>query len=209
MGTPNQLPAAWIFAAQMPHFEMATPDDDGTGKPLAIEVPPNQPAFVQIHYLNAGDEPVVSPVKVEGFTRPAGTDYTPTAAFITYNNSIEIAPGAVGHLESRTCPAPAGSSFWWMSTHSHKQSKHTAIKSGGAELFASNDWEVPGTLERTSAPYVTMPSVTYECTYDNTGSNATHTIHTGPSAATDEMCMAVGYFFPASQPRFCVDNQTF
>jgi hypothetical protein len=28
----------------------------------------------------------------------------------------------------------------------------------------------------------------------------------GQSAATDEMCMAVGYFFPATAPKFCINS---
>ena len=32
------------------------------------------------------------------------------------------------------------------------------------------------------------------------------TVQTGDSAETDEMCMAVGYFFPATGPIFCLNS---
>ena len=42
-------------------------------------------------------------------------------------------------------------------------------------------------------------SLTWQCTYDNTGSNG---VVSGPSAQTNEMCMATGYYFPATGPKF-------
>ena len=48
--------------------------------------------------------------------------------------------------------------------------------------------------------------LTYECTYDNTGSNKNVTIKTGDSAEFDEMCMASGYFFPAPKAVFCYND---
>jgi hypothetical protein len=44
--------------------------------------------------------------------------------------------------------------------------------------------------------------LTWTCTYDNTGSNKGMTVVAGPSALTNEMCMATGYFFPATGPKF-------
>ena len=45
--------------------------------------------------------------------------------------------------------------------------------------------------------------LTYECTYNNpTGA----TIKTGDSAQTDEMCMATGYYFPATKATICYGN---
>jgi len=48
--------------------------------------------------------------------------------------------------------------------------------------------------------------LTYECSYDNTGTNANRTIQTGDSALDDEQCMAVGYYFPATKPGFCFNS---
>jgi len=33
-----------------------------------------------------------------------------------------------------------------------------------------------------------------------------NTIHSGPSLQTDEVCMGIGYFFPSTGPKFCVDS---
>ena len=72
--------------------------------------------------------------------------------------------------------------------------------------FASSDWEHPGAKTWMSTPFYSFASgkLTYECTYNNT---TNRTILTGDSAQTDEMCMAVGYFFPADNAKWCFDGQ--
>jgi hypothetical protein len=48
--------------------------------------------------------------------------------------------------------------------------------------------------------------LTYQCDYVNpTG----RTITSGSSPATDELCMAITYFFPATGARICVNNGLF
>jgi hypothetical protein len=202
-------PPMWIYASQTLHGEIGMPPDDGTGKPLAMVVPAHQAAYLQIHYLNSSDAPINSPVTLDAYAYAAGTAYTQTAPLITYNTKISIAPHAMGVVASETCSTPEGAQFWLLGTHSHKQSIMTDVKDGATMLYTSNDWEHPPTKLYSSPSYLSFASgkLTYECTYDNTGSNADTTIVSGPSAATNEMCMALGYFFPATGPKFCFDSQ--
>jgi hypothetical protein len=199
----------WIYASQTAHGELTMPQDDGAGKPLGMNVPANQAAYLQIHYLNATDAPVTAPVTLNAYAYADGTAYTPTAAYITYNQTIKIMPHEMGHLESRTCNVPAGATFWTVSTHAHKQAVATDIKDGGTMVFSSTDWEHPGAKSWMATPFYKFASnkMTYECTYDNVGDNAALTIESGPSAVTNEMCMGTGYFFPATAAKFCIDNQ--
>src|SRR5262245_15230551 len=117
----------WIYASQTPHSELPMPADDGDGKPLGMVVGANQPAYFQMHYLNQGDTPLSVHVDLEAYAYAANTAYTPTAAFITYNGDIAIAPNAMNYTEQETCTVPAGVKFWTVSTHSHKQSIKTQI----------------------------------------------------------------------------------
>jgi hypothetical protein len=205
----TSLGATWVFAAQQAQFELETPADDGTGKPIAMTVPAHQAAFLQIHYINASDAPLTTHVTLDAYALAAGTEFTETAPLITYNSTIQIAPHETGHLESRSCGTPAGVQFWMMSTHAHKQAVATDLKDGATVLFSSTDWEHPGMRQQASAPFLTFASnkMTYECTYDNTGDNANSEIVSGPSAQTNEMCMGLGYFFPATGPKYCFDDQ--
>jgi hypothetical protein len=123
---------------------------------------------------------------------------------VTYNDDISIPPGATNFVVSASCPVPAGVKFWSMSTHSHKQSIETQVMDGSSMIFTSTDWEHPGAQVWAQTPFYTFSAtnLTWSCTYDNTGSNAAITVKSGPSAQTNEMCMATGYFFPATSPKF-------
>jgi hypothetical protein len=201
----------WTYSAQSPEAELALPADDGTGKPVAMELAAHQAGFIQVHYNNRSDQAITAHVEVTADALGAGVAYTKTAAYVTYNGEINIPAGSVAapsHADATmSCSVPATSKFWLMTTHAHKQADHTFVKDGGAAVFDSADWEHPG-VKQWTAPFYSFTSgkLTYECTYTNTTPRA---IQDGESAQQDEMCMASGYFFPATKPVFCYDNLVF
>ncbi len=201
---------SWVFASQTSHSEQQLPTDDGAGKPLAQVIQPNSLGAFQMHYLNRSDKPLVASVDLEAYALPDATEYTETAPYITYNYDISIPPGAVGTKAEANCPAPAGK-FWQMSTHAHKQAVLTEVKDGQTMMFQSNEWEHPGRALWDSSPFYTVESgkVSWTCTYNNNNEldpNSKTTVFQGSSAATNEMCMAVGYSFPAVGPTLCLAN---
>ncbi|MBA3452085.1 MAG: hypothetical protein H0T42_03190 [Deltaproteobacteria bacterium] len=197
---------SWTYSAQNALNEIELPSDDGAGKPLAQEIAPNTPAYFQMHYLNATDEPLVVHVTLNAEALAAGTAFTKTAAYTTYNAAIQIPAMSNGTTATKTCTTPAGSKFWLMSTHAHKQAVKTTIKNGGPAstdiTFESTDWEHPGAQKWMAAPFYTFAGnqLTFSCTYNNPNS---YPITSGDSADSDEMCMASGYYFPATEPVFC------
>ncbi len=206
--------ATWTYAAQTPTADLQLPIDDGTGNPLAQDIPAGSFGYFQMHYVNATDQVLRAHVTLDAEALDAGVAYTKTAAYVTYNNNIKIPGPATGHVESMTCDVPAGVKFWLMSTHAHKQAVHTEVKDGSAVVFQSDDWEHPGaatfmtpnTFYSFTTPSTTtagMMSLTYACTYDNPSNRE---ITAGNSAVLNEMCMASGYYFPATRPRFCFNN---
>lgn len=195
----------WTYETTDVHFELNLPADDGTGKPLAQPIAPNTAMYLSMHYINATDAPLTVHFDLQAFSLPDDAAYTPTAAFVTYNNSISIPPGATNDVETASCSPPPGAKFWLLSTHSHKQTIRTAIKDGSKVLFESNDWEHPGWKQMDTASFYTFDGpLTWECAYNNTGDNASKEVLAGPSAAINEMCMETGFFFPATKPGFCV-----
>jgi len=202
----------WTYSAQTPSAELQLPADDGGGKPLAQEVAPNTAGFFQMHYLNATDEPIQAHVVLDAYALEANDVYTPTAPYVTFKPDIKIPADAVGDVETASCSLNTlpNAKFWMMSTHAHKQAVKTRVLDGTTEVFASTDWEHPGArLFMTPSEFYSFSSgaVTYECTYDNTGSNHSSLIETGDSAEFDEMCMASGYYFPATKAAFCYGSQ--
>jgi hypothetical protein len=209
-------PPIWVYASQQLQQTEDLPADDGTGKPLAQPIPANSEAAIQMHYINETDNTVTAHVQVQAYALPANTTFTQTDAYITYNNMIAIPPGAVapaaGTVWTGTCPVPPNVKFWTISTHSHKQSMTTQVMDGSTMIFQSDNWSDPGSMMWDSTPFYTFQnSLSWTCSYDNnapppyepTGqSNANVTVVAGQSAATNEMCMAVGYYFPSTGPTF-------
>jgi hypothetical protein len=210
----------WIYAAQNEDADLKLPADDGAGKPVGMDVNPGQAGFIQMHYLNTSDDDITVHVTLNAEAYDAGVATTKTFAYVTFNGNISIPPMSTGTKATNTCNIPTTSKIWLMSTHAHKQAVHTEVRDGSTAtspvVFASDDWEHPGACmtgaANTGCPqawatntFYTFASgkLTYECTYNNPTSN---TIKTGDSAQTDEMCMATGYYFPATKATICYNN---
>jgi hypothetical protein len=208
-GASTNVPS-WTYSAQTATASMALPSDDGTGKPLAMDIPANTAGFVQMHYFNATDKAIQAHVTINAEALAAGAAFTKTAAYVTYNSSIEIPAGVTNHPEEMTCNGPpAGSKFWLMSTHAHKQAIKTEVIDAGNSnmIMSSADWEHPiaAYFDGAQKPFYALSSgnkLTYRCTYNNPTVNI---IRSGDSAARDEMCMASGYYFPATKPLICLN----
>jgi copper type II ascorbate-dependent monooxygenase-like protein len=198
--------AVWTYAAQSPEARADMPADDGAGKPVGMPIPAGQAAAMQLHYLNATDGPLTVHAMLNANGYAPGTAYTQAAAYVTYNTKIDIPPGPGSTSNaSGTCAVPAGAKFFTMSTHSHKQSVGTQVMDGTAMVQMSTDWEHPTTTSWAAAPFFsfTSGSLAYRCNYLN---ETTSEIKAGPSAQTNEMCMAIGYFFPATGSKMCLNS---
>jgi len=204
MGSSNTL-ANWAYAAHNPFEQIVLPADDGAGSPLAVEVVAGQPMFLQMHFINPTGVAIANTVRLAAEALEIGVGYTKTASYFTYNNSISIPASSAGHTETRTCAAPAGVEFWFLSTHTHQFATSASVRDGVIPLVQSADWENPEILVFSSPGFYTFsPSgLTYECVYNNpTGSP----IVSGNSPISDENCVGIGYFFPATRPLLCIDN---
>jgi hypothetical protein len=193
----------WTYSAQETNVTFAMPSGVG------MVLPAGQPAFIQMHYLNATDKVVPVHVTLNATTYAANETYTPAAAFVTYNSNINIPAGAPSNpglgSASGTCAVPSTAKFFTLSTHAHKQAVRTQILDGAKMIFSSADWEHPGAAVYPADPFYSFSSgsLTYRCDYANpTG----RVVQDGNSAVTDEMCMAVGYFVPATRPIFCLNS---
>ena len=192
--------AAWTYAAATPHYELDMPADDGAGKPLAQLIPAGTAGFVQMHYLNATDKDEMVHVDVKAYAVDTA-DYTQTDAYITYTYGFQVPPGT--STITGDCPTPAGKKFWQVSSHTHKQGTEVKINDGSSMIYDSTDWEHPMVKLWDANPFYAFSSntISWACSYNNPG---TTIIHEGQSAATNEMCMATGYYFPATGPLFKV-----
>ena len=190
----------WAYSAQTP--TQVTPMPSGVG----MKVPAGQKVYVQMHYLNTSDQVINAHVQIDGEAYAAAETYTPAAAFVTYSAGFTVPANGTGEA-GNSCSIAAGSKFFLMSTHAHKRATLTQVTDGTTMVFESDNWEHPGATTWAAEPFFQFASnkLTYRCEYDNTGNP--NAVPEGSSAATNEMCMAVGYFFPAPNgPRFCLNG---
>ncbi len=189
----------WTYSAQTPEAEIAMPDGVG------MRVEAQQKLFVQMHYLNTNPtESIQAHVVINADTFEDGETFQQAAAYVTYHTDIDLMPGETETV-SGTCDVPADAQFFLLSTHAHRFTQRTWVEDGDAMVFESEDWEHPIPRAWDATPFFQFESgsLTYSCTANNTSANR---VQTGDSAATDEMCMAVGYFFPATGSKLCVNS---
>jgi len=194
----------WSYSSQTPDQEAPMPPGVG------MEINAQQHLYVQMHYLNTTNTDLKVHVTINGWTYKPTDTYMKAAAFVTFYTGINI-PAGIGQTydtQQITCSnTPVGVKFFAMSTHSHRRSTETMVYDNGQQILDSTNWEHPVIKNfQTDAPtwnyYEFKGQLSYRCTYKNDLAKA---VHTGDSADTDEMCMAVGYFFPADGgPVFCI-----
>jgi len=197
--------AAWMYAAHEPSNALVLPSDDGSGTPLAMEVAPAQPMFVQMYVRNAGNAPLSASAVLTADALAPADAYTKSATYVEANLTFSIPMQASGYGVQQTCATPAGAKFWWLSTRTHQFAMQSSILDTAAPLVVSNDWQHPAIA--TYGPpafYSFSPSgMTYQCIYNNPIGAP---IHAGESEDSNESCIGVGYFFPAVRPSLCIDN---
>lgn len=193
----------WLYAAHQPSQDLVVPDNDGTGKPLAMEIQSGQPLCVEI-YIPSSDVPTTGSARVRADGLPVGQAYTKSATYLTYNFSIFIPPSSTTTVQ-QTCLTPAGAKFWQVSTRTHRFATLSSILDGAMPLVEVFDWGDPASATFTAPAFHTFASngLKYTCTYFNPTGSA---ITSGESEETDEVCMGIGYFFPAEHPVLCLNN---
>jgi hypothetical protein len=194
-------PAVWIYDAQQASSELALPKLEGGGAQLAMAVSARQAGFVQVQYRNPSLQVMRPAIRVSAYAVPAGTSVVKTATYSTYNSQIDIPPGAVEHAQAQTCPVPADRMFWLVTTRANQRVTRSQIWDGpadtGAMRYDNTGWIVRDS--RLAAPAAfTSGGLTYRCQWSN------------PTARSiiddEEVCMAAGYFFPATGPVVCHDG---
>ena len=205
----------WVYATSTPGAitGMNMPANVG------LSVAANTQFVINMHFINPGTTTASPQVKINLLY--AKDVMYKAATMISFNTSISVPAGTASapgkQTVTGTCTAPVGANFFMMSTHTHKHAVAATIDyihngqttevvhTGTATTYPADqqkgsgvDWEHPGIGSWLSAPFLTVQqgdSFTYSCAYENTTSTP---VTVGETAASNEMCMAVTYWFPAS-----------
>lgn len=207
----------WTYAAQTPDAEVTLPADDGEGYPVGQRIPAGSSGFLQMHYLNTTDAVLHPRIEINAHAYPDNLDITPAGPFSTFHLGIDLSPGSAtsptSGVVSGSCDVRLDNGkvpkFFSMTTHTYKQSTRTFIKDGDTTLFESTNWEHPGITTWNAPSFYTFTSgkLTYQCEYANPNP---YRIQTGDRTTSDELCMAIGFYFPSidGQGQYCFDSLT-
>jgi hypothetical protein len=195
----------WVYATSTPGAVVGMNLPDSVGLPFGA----SQQIILNMHFINPHTDVLYPKIKLN-ILLAQNVQYQ-SSPMISFNTSIRVPPAAADgtpgtQTVSGTCTVPTGSQFFTMSTHTHKHATAAVIqyvKADGTsqEIVHTNDWEHPNVAAWNAPDFLTIQdgeSFTYSCSYENTGNT---TVTVGETAGTNEMCMAVGYFFPAGQAR--------
>jgi len=195
---------AWLFAAHHPTEALVFPADDGSGSPVGVEIAADQPLFVQLYVSNATAAPLTTSALLTAQGIASGVDYTRTATYTTSDGSISIPANTSGVAVQNTCSVPASAKFWWLSTRTHRFATSSKVVDRPTTLVISPDWEHPqAALFGPLAFHAFTDGFTTECVYANDSGSI---VFAGESEESREVCMGVGYFFPAAHPAVCLDG---
>ena len=204
----------WVYATSTPGEVVSSTMPAGVGLPFAA----GQQIVLNMHFINSGSTTLYPKVKLNILT--AKNVQYKAGALVSFNTSINVpaatAAGPGKQTVSGTCNVTAGSKVFSMSTHTHKHATAAVVNfvSGGVtqeivhtgaettyptaqQRGTGTDWEHPGVSLWKGPDFLTVnagDTFTYSCSYENTASTA---VTVGETASSNEMCMAVGYYFPA------------
>jgi len=196
-------PPVWLYATQQHESEFRTPSG------VAIPLKAHQPLIFNMHYLNTTSSAMNMKVWLNVEYETAA--FQKAGSYVTFDTQIAVPPNAT-QVVSGNCNVPEGAKFFAMSTHSHAHTVYAdAVKwragQPGDSLVKTTDWAHAAMVRWAVPPYMTFApgeQLHYECKYMNT---TTVTVGVGNSSLTDEMCMAIGYYFPAAEGgTFCEDS---
>jgi hypothetical protein len=182
---------ATLHAAQTPVARIQLPDQIG------VFMPATNGLRLNAHYLNASNDVIHAKVTVAlDYVDAASVTYT--AAQIYLNDSklhIPPGPGSAGG----TIALPAGvSNVKLLSTQSHMH-RHAvgfqATLDDGSVLYETNTWSGPPS--KSYSPPLALADgakITWKCDYNN---DMTSDLTFGESAATNEMCVLTGFYYPS------------
>jgi hypothetical protein len=190
-----------VYLARSSPESFTFPSNDGAGHPVGMTLPANQAGYVRVHVANPTAAAISGNffLSAEGYEK--GSTVTRADPFVAYNGEISI-PASGSASVTMDCPFPAAQDVFALTTHTHKQSVHTAINDGPTLLFEGTDWTNPGATTALQPPFLQFAtgSLTSSCDYVNpTGS----TIPSGDDEAGDEICMAIAWSFPTTEPTYC------
>jgi hypothetical protein len=155
--------------------------------------------ILQVHLLNASDQPAAIEAGVDLTLAPAGTPYTRAGMLIEGNTSFTVPAHTQGFAVDTDCTGqlPDGAQLVGLFPHMHRLGARFQADVRGASVY-DQAWKFDAQTLAMFAPFPTVArtdTLHMRCTYDNTSDTA---VSFGLST-TDEMCFGAFYYAPATR----------
>lgn len=192
---------SWMVHMRGTYYEAQAPDSSRIlPQGVAHKFQPGEVMVLQAHYLNATSASVAAHVLLTVHTVDESMVKAEAGSIFFYDPSISI-PAHSQVTVSMTCPVPQDINLALLWSHMHKQgigftaaTDDPAVASG--PLYTSSDWSEPSPRIFATDPLTTIHAgshITYSCAFSNPNS---YTVTAGESAATNEMCILHGMYWP-------------
>jgi hypothetical protein len=185
------------------YYEAQSPDATRRLPPGVAHVfEPGEVLLLTLHYLNPSPAALDTHVEFRLHTMERGSVQQVAGSIFFYNPNIVVPPMSDVTV-TRTCPLARDMNLALLWSHMHSRGidfvattddPTAAVRAG--ELYSTTSWSEPQPRSFPYDPPVTLhagTSITYSCTYHNPTSS---TFVQGQSAATNEMCILHGMYWP-------------
>ena len=162
---------------------------------VGMEVKPDQPLFVQMHYLNASDS-VIKAASAVNFHTTNEADIDHLAGDLgMYNFAINIPAGQTGSF-TKSCSFSKDVMLFKLTRHTHEWGTDFPVSwdggpNDGELIYTSPNYEDPDYLFPEPVLVEAGTGLEWTCNYNNTTNG---TLRFGVKA-TDEMCILFGQFY--------------
>ena len=196
------LPRAVVYGSQTEDNEQALPPG------VALRLPRGSPLIMESHYINGSDTATTGEVVLNLQYVDSATIRNRADVLFFLNQDITIPPLSTT-TTSKTCPLPAGVDVFLLSSHTHRRGRAFTMDLVNAttgdslrHLYDSYEWNDPQVVRFPDAAPLQVggdQGLRFSCTYRNDDSV---TVRWGLSS-DDEMCIAVGMYYPSLGIRYC------
>jgi hypothetical protein len=184
----------WLYAASPGTYH----DSMDLPRGVAIPLPSGSQIILNMHLLNTRAEIVYPSMKLNVLY--AQQVQYKAATMVSYNEQISVPPQGAQTVKGACTPA-TNSKFFLFTTHTHGFATSADVNylSGGqtTNLVHTTNWENPASQVWTAPNFLQTQAgdtFTYGCSYENP---TTPALTVGDGIHSD-VCVAVGYFFPAA-----------
>jgi hypothetical protein len=167
---------------------------------------PGEILLLTAHYLNTTEAGLDVHVKFQLHPMPPEKVVHEAGSIFFYNYFITLPPRSDVTV-TRTCPVSQDMNMALLWSHMHSRgvgfdatTNDVDVSTRVGSLYSTTDWSEPAARAFPADPPVTVhagSSITYSCHFHNGTAN---TIVQGPSAATNEMCILHGMYWPRLDP---------